>query len=208
MTQRNEYINRVVITLVLSIVFASPMSAQSPTLPKKDAKEGLSERLIRRAKSGGKEDVMVAILRLMADSVRKLEMAFDPGPETQAVQQQVLDRLNEAINSAASQRRPRRQRPHSGDKRRRASGEGAGTSEDSSGLGSESSETSTGSRESGARAEQANAVRGDLRETRRPWGNLPQREREELIQGSTEASLERFRKWIEQYYKALQESRE
>lgn len=208
MTLRKENFIRFVIALGLSIVCASLVSAQAPTLPKKDTKEGLGERLIRRAKSGGEEDVMSAILRLMADSVRKLEMAFDPGPDTQAVQQQVLNRLNEAIDAAASQRRPRRQRPHSGDKRRRASGEGAGASEGSSGPGSETSETANGNRASGARAEPTDPVRGDLRETRRQWGNLPQREREELIQGSTEASLEQFRKWIEQYYKALQESRE
>ncbi len=208
MTQRKKRIIHVVLALGLSILFASPMSAQAPTRPKRNPQEGLGERLIRRAKSGGEEDVMAAILRLMADSVQRLEMAFDPGPETQAVQRQVLDRLNEAIDAAASQRRPRRQRPHSGDKRRRASGERADANEDASGRGSGSGETTNGNRESGARAEQIDPLRGDLRETRRPWGNLPQREREELIQGSTEASLERFRKWIEQYYKALQESGE
>ena len=51
-------------------------------------------------------------------------------------------------------------------------------------------------------------VRGDLQETRRSWGLLPQRERDEMIQGSSEGYIERYREWIERYYRALQESGE
>jgi hypothetical protein len=41
---------------------------------------------------------------------------------------------------------------------------------------------------------------------RRSWGHLPQRDREEVIQGIGEACLERYRVWIERYYRALQET--
>lgn len=47
---------------------------------------------------------------------------------------------------------------------------------------------------------------GDIHELRRTWGHLPMREREEIIQGIGESFLERYRDWIERYYRALQEA--
>ena len=54
----------------------------------------------------------------------------------------------------------------------------------------------------------AESTRGDLREVRGTWGHLPMRDREEVIQGIGETFLERYREWIERYYRALQESDE
>jgi hypothetical protein len=61
-----------------------------------------------------------------------------------------------------------------------------------------------------ARAAAAGGVSagGELREFRRAWGHLPMREREEIIQGIAESFLERYREWIERYYRALQETEE
>jgi hypothetical protein len=47
---------------------------------------------------------------------------------------------------------------------------------------------------------------GDLQDLRRAWGHLPMREREEIIQGVGERYLERYRDWIERYYRTLQET--
>ena len=47
-----------------------------------------------------------------------------------------------------------------------------------------------------------------FREWRSGWGHLPQRDRDEIIQGVGERSLDKFRRWIERYYKALSDADE
>ena len=48
--------------------------------------------------------------------------------------------------------------------------------------------------------------RGEFRESRRGWGHLPQRDRDELLQGIDEEFIEQYRPQIEQYYRALTET--
>ena len=57
------------------------------------------------------------------------------------------------------------------------------------------------------RATQSTAA-GRLKEFRRGWGNLPQRDRDEVLQGIDEDSLEKYRRQIESYFRALAEDQE
>ncbi|MFQ5495803.1 MAG: hypothetical protein ACE5EX_10530, partial [Phycisphaerae bacterium] len=68
-------------------------------------------------------------------------------------------------------------------------------------AGTESAKTASGE----GTAEEADPRGAPFRELRRGWGHLPGREREELIQGISERYLDRYREWIERYYRALQE---
>ena len=61
--------------------------------------------------------------------------------------------------------------------------------------------------QSGAAAD-ATAPGGDLDARRRAWGHLPMRERDEILQGLSDQYLQRYRVWIERYYKALQEAKD
>jgi len=175
--------------------------------PKRESKVG--KRLIREVTEDAEADMMDEIMQMMSDVGRRLDIEFDPGEETQAVQREVVERLNRAILLAAKQRR-RSQQSASSSRDRRSRPDQARPEEKDPGQqrvgadASASSDTASMSQDPVS----ADAKTGDLRETRRTWGNLPQRERDEVIQGSEEAHLERFRAWIERYYRALQEADE
>jgi len=175
--------------------------------PKQESKVG--ERLVREVAEGVETDVMDEIMRMMSDAGRRLDIEFDPGTETRTIQREIVDRLNNAILLAAKQRRRSRQAASSS-RDRRSRPDKPQPREAESDRRQSSAEASSSSDSASTSAPPANAETkaGDLRDTRRTWGHLPQRERDEVIQGSEEAHLERFRKWIERYYRALQESEE
>ena len=171
--------------------------------------EELGKRLLRKAVAESDEDVMATMLRLMGESERKLGIDFDPGDETQQLQSSILDKLNDAIKTAGKRRMSRGGQASWSSDRRRAEGAAKPqpppeANRKSSGTGSGDAEGTT----TPTTAAETKPVRGDLQETRRSWGLLPQRERDEMIQGSSEGYIERYREWIERYYRALQESGE
>lgn len=180
---------------------------QQPSEPEKIDKK-LGERLIRDVLHEGDVDVMDKVIRLMATAAQKLEIDFDSGPQTQNLQKRAMSHLDEAIRIAAANRRPLRSRrpQQSSDKRKRSKGKPGSTTKKQSGS------SKTGQGGAGETASQSTTSDptkgGELRETRRAWGLLPSREREELIQGADEQFLERYREWIERYYRALQETKE
>lgn len=184
---------------------------QDPPAEEKKAGEGdLSERLLRKSKVTADGDVMSEILRLMNESSHRLEVRFDPGDETQAVQKSILDKLKDAIEQAAMQRRITSSSSQS------TSGERRKMEEPSPGEPAESTETTEDAGQAadarGSTSEtspgETEMPSGRLIELRRSWGNLPLRDRDEIIQGVGEASLERYREWINRYYQALQEAEE
>lgn len=168
----------------------------------------LSQKLLRQAVTESDEDVMAQILRLMHETARQLALEFNPGPRTLALQEQIMERLDQAIEAAAAQRRPSAggQQQSRGDKRRmpgqKQPGEGGDEKQDAD--ASDRDSAGTGVTEAGTTT-RTDRAGGELTESRRTWGNLPLREREEVIQGSGEGFLERYRNWIERYYRALQE---
>jgi hypothetical protein len=109
--------------------------------------------------------------------------------------------LDKAIRTAAAHRRAARSRssPFTGEKRTRKKGgqekgsqpaEARGTADEPSGDAAAASSASAAATDREAK--------GALHEVRRTWGLLPQREREEIMQGN--------RDWIQRYYQALQEA--
>lgn len=214
--ERNNLICRTRFGAAVSLVLAltAPLliageSAEHVTGKKKPTKSKVGRRLIRQIAEGSDEDVMATVMRLMKDSGRRLDLDFDPGAETQAVQQDIVDRLDEAILAAAKQRRRSRQRSRpSGDRRTRMT-KRQDAAKDNPHSGDRQPPGAASERDGQPGSEsRVDAARGDLRETRRGWGHLPPRERDEVIQGSDEASLERYREWVERYYRALQETDE
>lgn len=211
-TERTANRWREVLTLIVTLFFvATAWSEKPPPTPPKDVEtEKLGDRLVRRAASQTDEDIMAAILRLMDEAASKLEIEFDAGEETQALQTSILERLDEAIRMAASQRRASRRgrSDWTGEKRKmpsRSNGENPRKSEDQAqGDRSRNAGAGAGQRQ----PQEVEPLGGDMRELRRAWGLLPQREREQILQGSSEAFLERYREWIERYYRALQVAEE
>ncbi len=174
-----------------------------------DQDDDLADRLLRKSAGEEDEDVMDRIMRLMAEAGRRLELGFDPGDETQAVQARILKELDDAINEAASRQRRRQssQPPPQGDTRKqqdpskpkpqpsdKQQGEDAAMQ---AGNPSEAAPAGTGVAEGAA-------LDGTLIDRRRGWGHLPQRDRDQILQSFGERMLERYQSWIERYYRALQ----
>lgn len=173
----------------------------------KERSKELGEKLIRTVGSGGEEDLMQAIMRRMDESARRIGLDFDAGEDTQLVQETITKQLDEAIKIAASQRRriSRSEQPQRSDKRRSADHRKNTTGK---GTATVSGDDTTTTSDAGSSPTEQSQSGQDLKESRRAWGNLPRREREEIIQGAGEHSLDRFREWIDRYYRALQESRD
>lgn len=172
--------------------------------------DDLGERLIRKAVTDGEEDIMATIVRLMTETSRKMEIEFDPGEETQALQGRIQGKLDEAIKVAASKQRVRKQSsaPTDPDKRRMPTTGKREHRPETKAKGESSPGSTSKTAEAPASDGRTEAERAALQDTRRSWGHLPRREREEVIQGVGEGFLERYRVWIERYYRALQESDE
>lgn len=189
-----------------------PVLAQDPPPSKpKGAEDDLSGRLIRKAVTETDEDLMDVILRLMSDSAKKMEIDFDPGESTRTLQKSIQEKIDEAIKVAASKQRMKRQSPSAQSDRRRMPTakkeppKRQPPKQETLGGSRSASSTSSTENDSPGGAADATSDRTDLRDPRRGWGNLPQRQREEMIQGAGEQYLERYRAWVERYYRALQE---
>ena len=141
-------------------------------------------------------------------AAQRLELKLDAGEETQALQRTIMDRLDDAIKVAGVRRRSRSQdeAPSKGDKRRRPEDESRPQGKRADAEKGKRDPTSSETKAVGSSRPHGKRPGGSLQESRRTWGQLPRREREEVIQGVDERYLERYRTWIERYYRALQES--
>ncbi len=167
----------------------------------------LGKKLIKESTENSSADIMTTILEMMRESSRRIELRFDVGEDTQAVQQRILHDLDEAIKQAASRLRPKKndQKPQQGDERKRPKNNpkqsGKVGQSDSEGKDNQGEATP-----SSGKANAEGATGGRLNDSRQGWGNLPQRERDEIRQGAEETYLKRYREWIEEYYRALQDA--
>lgn len=206
----------VCLVLIVAAIAGSPKAQtfafQDPPSPPADPPpdpppDDLGEKLIRKTVQEGEEDVMARIMRHMAEAARMLDVRFDPGTETQSTQRRALDLLDEAIAQAAARRRPQSSQGQASHPDKRTSPDQADSQNTRpQGAQSQSSASTKSGPQGKGKGEKTGveAVHGQFKETRRAWGMLPQRDRDEIIQGIDERSLPRYRKLIEDYYTALQ----
>ncbi|RJP41146.1 MAG: hypothetical protein C4547_01845 [Phycisphaerales bacterium] len=186
----------------------APQQEVAP-VQEKDEDDDLADRLLRKTTGDADDDVMDRILRLMAEAQRRLDLGFDPGEETQAVQAKILEELDDAIQAAASRQRRRSSEmpPAQSDTRRRQDPSkpqqqppGRQDGRDATRQVGEPDQAAP----EGAGVVEGAALDGSLIDRRRGWGHLPQRDRDEILQSFGERMLERYQAWIERYYRALQ----
>ena len=193
---------------LLAALFAAGPAVAPPPEPvppeQGDAaqEEDLSERLIRQAVGDQDRDIMDQITRLMDQSARRLHREFDPGRQTQAVQQQIVKTLDQAI-AAAQRRRAKASASARSTGDRRTTPPKPDRPRDSADAtaGDQPPETTAG----GPGGADAPPATGRFRESRRGWGHLPARDRDEILQGLDEDVLEKYRSLIDRYFKALAE---
>lgn len=196
----------VIMALVLcaSLVWAQSPETQ-PARPDDRGAEDLAKRLIEGESSSSGSDVMDELLGLMNDAQDRLHREFDPGDPTQDVQRRIIERLDDAIELALRNRTKSSTPPQdAGDMREMPPSEKDKESVPSPTASGDQSQQPAA--QDPAAGEDLKRRLGDLRELRRGWGNLPQRDREEIMQGLEEQSLDRYRELIERYYRALAET--
>lgn len=207
-TTLRRFVAVLFVCLIVSGVRSEPPAASTDD---GEAQKKLGKRLIRQTTITSDEDVMDRIILLMEQATRQLEVEFDAGERTQAVQQDILKQLDDAIKLAASQTRKSSggQSRSQGDQRKRQDQKPPGQKEKAGAQQGGDDERRAGGTESLDQDGAGGVDDGkELAESRRGWGHLPERERDEVIQGADEKYLERYRQWIEQYYRALQDAGE
>ncbi len=160
------------------------------------------KRLIRKTKGESVDDVMARIIDHMDQTGRRLSNVFDVGSITQQIQRQIIKELDLAIKQAKQNMRlarsPAQQR---GEKREEGeTSDESQTDDDQGRSGSDASDQTTPGRD-GDEVEVGTG--GGLRESRRQWGHLPPRDRDQILQSFDEDAHEKYRKQIERYYEAL-----
>lgn len=180
---------------------------KEPDAQREDELKKAGNRLIRKTVSATEEDVMERIIRVMNRVGRRLEVDFDTGMPTQSMQDEIVKQLDDAIAQAGAQRRSggKSSRSSSGEKRRSSQRPREGGKKQIGTGGKEGKQSRPGQVTRNDANAQGGTKGGRLKESRRSWGHLPLRARDEVIQGSSEQFLERYREWIERYYRALQE---
>jgi hypothetical protein len=189
----------------------TPPPPPQPEQPAAETEDSdLGRRLVRKAVTSSDEDIMQEIMRLMGESSQRLDVRFDAGSETQIVQKQALDKLDEAIKQAAAQLRQKKTQPRERqqDKRKQQDASKTKPEESESKPGPTSSDPDAATADNKGEAEESKLPGGDLRDARRSWGLLPLRDRDEVIQGKNEESLERYRQLIDRYFRMLQGAEE
>lgn len=196
--------------MMLCLVWPIVAGAQESQPLKEEKKpDDLAAKLIRSTvEESGSEDPMIAMMRDMSEIAEKLQVDFDPGEQTQAQQRQVSAKLDEAIKAAAARRRAQSQPDpkQTADKRKMSSIKKPEPRSAEKKQAADGQAKSAAKKATAEAAEAKQHAKTDLPNARRAWGNLPQRDRDEVLQGAGEESLERFRPWIDQYFRALQES--
>ncbi|MCG3137920.1 MAG: hypothetical protein HJJLKODD_01775 [Phycisphaerae bacterium] len=182
------------------VVAAQPVSTTQPTSQPAVIDDDESRaRLLRKLQGEEEGDVMTQLMRRMAEVTQRLDQQFDPGLTTQELQEKIISDLDLAIQQARKNLRRQKNSPQQSDSR--TEGQTDQSNDQSTDQpGSSDSATQTGAAP-GESLEPGSS--GELRERRRQWGNLPERDREELLQGFTDDVQERFREQIRRYYEAL-----
>jgi hypothetical protein len=186
-------------TTVVVLLLVNPLAERAVS---DDADDDVRERLIRQAQGHGEEDVMDKIMAEMLKVESALKEHFDIGIATLEHQDLVIKRLDEAIEIARKNLRQSKSssaQPQAGDKRDQ--GEASEDGQANSGSLEESGESGTAGQGEGEQAQRP--TRGELLESRRQWGALPPRDRDEILQGIEEDVHEAFTEQVDRYYEAL-----
>jgi len=190
----------------------TPDTTESPTQPDapvetQDPAEAIDESVTEALSAQDAADAFMQALDEMDKASRRLGREFDPGIETQRIQESILRKLDQAIEAAKQQ--------NSGGgsgKGEQAQQQDAGAEQLAGQQGQDASgePTDSGQQPSTGAAGTGSPIDPDVPDTpieqlRKEWGVLPPHVREELSDGLRERFSPLYRRLTEAYYKALAE---
>lgn len=186
-------------SLALLALIAACAAADTPTSqPAND----FARRLLRGDSS--QTDALTRMLAAMKESSTALSERHDPGAETQRTQRAALEAIDELIETARrSQDDTKRQSTQARERRSPATVQPQPPRKPTERKPGDT-RVATSQPAPGGKSDRA-GVSAAIGETARRWGNLPARDRAELLQGLDEQMPVKYRAHIERYYRSLAE---
>ncbi len=191
----------------------APQPQERPGEPADEtARESLEAQLERELGAAGVsagDNPLLEVSRWMRLAEQRLA-DNDAGEPTQTIQEQVLAALDQLVrraepppgNAGAQHPRDTDEQPDADDP---DAAEGAGIEPGGADAPEPSGESDPDAEDPAGRPAQVAPLRGLME---RLWGELPERERERLLQAPVEQFLPKYETLIERYYRALARSRE
>lgn len=182
---------------------SGPPSKPTSQPADKDVSDG---DFVRKLLGGESTDLgtIEETLEKMDESAKLLRLRQDVGEKTQALQNDVLAGIDKLIAEAGKQSgkskggtrrrsspRPQRDGKPPEDSQRKGAGQPGALAGDSSGGAP------------GGGGDKSGERRSATGEVSRGWGFLPERDRDEIIQGFEETFMSKYREQIERYYRLL-----
>ena len=161
----------------------------------------LIDYLLRSASGSGAGNLAERIGHRMDVSAQRVGQQRDLGRQTQRLQQRIVDDLDLAIDQM-QRGRSVSDASEADEQQQRQSDRPAGQAPSRSGQApTATAGVAAGGGGVGATSGDRQADR--FEEGRREWGNLPPRDRDQVIQGRDRPYMEHYRDLIERYYRAL-----
>jgi hypothetical protein len=138
----------------------------------------------------------------MARSRQRLTVRRDPGEVTQLIQRRIIEDLDRLIDQARSREaETRNSQPKSRGEQKQQAQPGSSQAQNQGSpqpAGSNAAQQSTAG-PAGSEARPAQEIRESMAE----WGGITPRQRQAVIEGASENVVERYRKIVDDYYRAL-----
>lgn len=186
-----------------------PRDGHPPTGPKSDgAKPAGAESTGERDDSTGtSDDPLVRLSRRVRDAERRLRRT-DSGDETQELQRGIVDDLEKLIAQIEQQQQQKKSSqskgPPNGPGQKKPGPKKPGEKKPGNTPGNEPTPNPTDSSEQLTAKKAEKPTTGKLKEMlEKVWGNLPERERQDVMQSSFEDFPAKYQFGIEQYFKTL-----
>jgi hypothetical protein len=152
--------------------------------------------------AAGPDQMLDEVVTRMGDVAKRLQDQ-DPGPITQETQRRIVVNLDTLIEMAKKQQqqggssKPGPKKP--GDKKEQNPGSDSGKGPHKPGGESPAQESTL----PGGGSDPAQSNGQDIHEKSTEWGNLPEKDRDLIINGVKEEPLAGYREQVQRYYKAL-----
>lgn len=183
-----------------------------PNVSPGEADQDLPGRLRRElgtAAVSEDENPLLEIARRMREVQDRIDQ-HDSGPTTRNLQEQIVADLDRLIEDA--RRRCRQSKPGSTQPQQTAARQSPGQLQPNQGDGPQDPGTGPATTAAAGPADGSPARQTDMAQMqevmKRLWGQLPARQREQMIQSSPEEFLPKYELLIEEYYRRLSEARQ
>ena len=151
----------------------------------------------------------------MARARQRLSVDHDPGTTTQIIQERILLDLDVLIEQANKQSKSASGKPGSGQQGKQPGAPKPGQggqpgNADANGQGQQAGQSSGGGSSDGAKDSTLTAggandakLSEEIKEKMSEWGGITPRQREAVIEGSSETVVEKYKKLVDDYYRSL-----